>query len=182
MCEGRAKACAGVTTRSAPRSTAWTSRDARSPGTRRQAVAPVGTGYQVRGFLRGFFVRSCAPQAISARRTRLAPEPRKARLSGLFRTSGSGWIRTNVGIRQRVYSPSPLASRAHSQHAAAGRPRAESYRSALAQPIVPRRLWASGSVSSFLSVLFSIWRMRSRVTPNARPTSSSVRGRSPVRP
>jgi hypothetical protein len=34
---------------------------------------------------------------------------------------------------------------------------------------------ASGSPSSFFSVLFSIWRIRSRVTPKARPTSSSVR-------
>ena len=25
---------------------------------------------------------------------------------------GGGWIRTNVGVRQRVYSPSPLATRA----------------------------------------------------------------------
>ena len=37
-----------------------------------------------------------------------------------------------------------------------------------------RRPWASGSVSSFFSVLFSIWRIRSRVTPKAWPTSSSV--------
>ena len=44
------------------------------------------------------------------------------------------------------------------------------------------RRWASGSPSSFFSVLFSIWRMRSRVTPNARPTSSSVRDLCPVRP
>ena len=42
--------------------------------------------------------------------------------------------------------------------------------------------WASGSDSSFLSVLFSIWRMRSRVTPNACPTSSSVHGCAPSRP
>ena len=44
------------------------------------------------------------------------------------------------------------------------------------------RRCASGSPSSFFSVLFSIWRMRSRVTPNARPTSSSVRALCPVRP
>ena len=25
---------------------------------------------------------------------------------------GGGWIRTNVGVRQRVYSPSPLTTRA----------------------------------------------------------------------
>jgi hypothetical protein len=25
---------------------------------------------------------------------------------------GGGWIRTNVGVRQRIYSPSPLATRA----------------------------------------------------------------------
>ena len=44
------------------------------------------------------------------------------------------------------------------------------------------RRWASGSPSSFFSVLFSIWRIRSRVTPKARPTSSSVRALWPVRP
>jgi len=37
-----------------------------------------------------------------------------------------------------------------------------------------RRRCASGSASSFLSVWFSICRIRSRVTLNARPTSSSV--------
>jgi small-conductance mechanosensitive channel len=41
---------------------------------------------------------------------------------------------------------------------------------------------ASGSPSSFFSVLFSIWRMRSRVTPNARPTSSRVHGWEPSSP
>jgi hypothetical protein len=41
---------------------------------------------------------------------------------------------------------------------------------------------ASGSASSFFSVLFSIWRIRSRVTPKARPTSSSVRAFWPLRP
>ena len=45
-----------------------------------------------------------------------------------------------------------------------------------------RSACASGRLSSFLSVLFSIWRMRSRVTPNALPTSSSVHGWPPVRP
>ena len=28
------------------------------------------------------------------------------------KNGGGGWIRTNVGVRQRVYSPSPLATRA----------------------------------------------------------------------
>jgi len=37
-----------------------------------------------------------------------------------------------------------------------------------------RKRCASGSASSFFNVWFSIWRMRSRVTLNARPTSSSV--------
>ena len=44
------------------------------------------------------------------------------------------------------------------------------------------RRCASGSPSSFFSVLFSIWRIRSRVTPNARPTSSSVRALFPLSP
>ena len=41
---------------------------------------------------------------------------------------------------------------------------------------------ASGSCLSFFSVLFSIWRTRSRVTPKARPTSSSVNGSCPRSP
>jgi hypothetical protein len=41
---------------------------------------------------------------------------------------------------------------------------------------------ASGSCFSFFSVLFSIWRIRSRVTPNARPTSSRVSGSCPRNP
>ena len=44
------------------------------------------------------------------------------------------------------------------------------------------RRCASGSPSSFFNVLFSIWRMRSRVTPKARPTSSSVRAFPPASP
>ena len=40
--------------------------------------------------------------------------------------------------------------------------------------VASRSRCASGSDSSFLSVWFSICRMRSRVTLNARPTSSSV--------
>ncbi len=42
--------------------------------------------------------------------------------------------------------------------------------------------WASGRLSSFFRVEFSIWRMRSRVTPKVRPTSSSVQGGAPSRP
>jgi hypothetical protein len=45
-----------------------------------------------------------------------------------------------------------------------------------------RSRWASGSCFSFRRVLFSIWRIRSRVTPNARPTSSRVSGSWPRRP
>ena len=44
------------------------------------------------------------------------------------------------------------------------------------------RRCASGSPSSFFNVLFSICRMRSRVTPKARPTSSSVRAFPPASP
>ena len=32
--------------------------------------------------------------------------------AGIISKSGPGWIRTNVGLRQWVYSPSPLATRA----------------------------------------------------------------------
>ncbi len=45
-----------------------------------------------------------------------------------------------------------------------------------------RRLRASRYARSLASVLASIWRMRSRVTPNCTPTSSSVCGRPSVRP
>ncbi len=59
------------------------------------------------------------------------------------------------------------------------------------QPAEPRRtsgqatsrsFCASASDCSFFSDWFSIWRMRSRVTLNVRPTSSSVRGCSPPSP
>ena len=45
-----------------------------------------------------------------------------------------------------------------------------------------RSFCASARLWSFLSDWFSIWRMRSRVTLNVRPTSSSVRGCSPPSP
>ena len=45
-----------------------------------------------------------------------------------------------------------------------------------------RSFWASARDCSFFSDWFSIWRIRSRVTLNVRPTSSSVRGCSPPRP
>ena len=45
-----------------------------------------------------------------------------------------------------------------------------------------RSICASGRRFSFFSVLFSIWRIRSRVTPKVRPTSSRVSGSSPERP
>lgn len=34
------------------------------------------------------------------------------RVARNFARGGGGWIRTNVGVRQRIYSPSPLATRA----------------------------------------------------------------------
>ena len=46
----------------------------------------------------------------------------------------------------------------------------------------PRRRAAAGSDCSLRRLWFSIWRIRSRVTLNARPTSSSVRGLCPSRP
>ncbi len=45
-----------------------------------------------------------------------------------------------------------------------------------------RSFCASARDCSFFSDWFSIWRMRSRVTLNVRPTSSSVRGCSPPKP
>ena len=48
--------------------------------------------------------------------------------------------------------------------------------------LASRSCCASGSVCSFFSVRLSIWRTRSRVMLNARPTSSSVRERPPVMP
>ena len=53
-------------------------------------------------------------------------------------------------------------------------PRALEQPEARSSQVASRRRCASGSDSSFLSVWFSICRMRSRVTLNARPTSSSV--------
>ena len=48
--------------------------------------------------------------------------------------------------------------------------------------LASRSICASGRRCSFFSVLFSIWRIRSRVTPKVRPTSSSVSGSAPERP
>ena len=45
-----------------------------------------------------------------------------------------------------------------------------------------RSCWAFCACSSFVRDWFSIWRMRSRVTSNVRPTSSRVRGCSPSSP
>ena len=45
-----------------------------------------------------------------------------------------------------------------------------------------RSFWVSASACSFFRHWFSIWRTRSRVTLNVRPTSSSVRGCCPSRP
>ena len=45
-----------------------------------------------------------------------------------------------------------------------------------------RSFCASARLCSFFSDWFSIWRIRSRVTLNVRPTSSSVRGCSPPSP
>jgi hypothetical protein len=47
---------------------------------------------------------SRAPRAHRPARTELTQKD--------LRIGGGGWIRTNVGVRQRIYSPSPLATRA----------------------------------------------------------------------
>ncbi len=94
----------------------------------------------------------------------------------------------NLAVNPAVATPSPLQARsppasrscapARESAAATRRPTgrtASSYASS-------RSRCASGSCLSFFSVLFSIWRIRSRVTPNARPTSSSVSGSWPRSP
>ena len=50
--------------------------------------------------------------------------------------NGGGWIRTNVGVRQRIYSPSPLASRAplRAKRASRSKPGALSTKPAPATP------------------------------------------------
>jgi hypothetical protein len=61
--------------------------------------------------------------------------------------------------------------------------RCPSVGSATPEAVSPSRsCWASRRFWSFLSDWFSIWRMRSRVTLNVRPTSSSVHGGSPPSP
>ena len=51
-----------------------------------------------------------------------------------------------------------------------------------AQCMTARRPWISRSAASSRSASTSIWRMRSRVRPNSRPISSSVRGSRPSSP
>ena len=121
---------------------------------------------------------------------------------------GNLWRGQDSNLRrqsQRVYSASPLTAREPRQGSVslgkrmcswltggrtssvhpAGRARRH------APPHTPdaarrydasRSCCASGSVCSFFNVRFSIWRTRSRVMLNARPTSSNVRGRPPTIP
>ena len=92
--------------------------------------------------------------------------------AGAAVSKGPQWGRQGSNLRRlsrRFYRPLPLATRA------LPRTVADMLETAPTGPTASSRSrWASGSCWSFLSVLFSIWRMRSRVTPNAWPTSSSV--------
>ena len=78
------------------------------------------------------------------------------------------------------FAPRSRAARAYTDlwardQGASGRPGvAPRPASQYSTQVASRSRCASGSDSSFLSVWFSICRMRSRVTLNARPTSSSV--------
>ena len=107
--------------------------------------------------------------APPARRRR--PGPARARVRGGARRPSTSTPRT------RPTSPTTRAS-ASRRSAAAALPRGATH---VVHEASLRRC-ASGRPSSFFSVLFSIWRMRSRVTPNARPTSSSVRALWPCEP
>ena len=99
------------------------------------------------------------------------PHGRRARHAARGRRDAHdhGHERQRVGLRPR----------------AAARAGAVARRAALG-PTTPqatsRSFCASARDCSFLSDWFSIWRMRSRVTLNVRPTSSSVRGCSPPSP
>ena len=91
------------------------------------------------------------------------PEPAAESRTGT--TTRHGGADSNLRRQsQRVYSASPLTAR---------EPRLG--RRTVYRQEASRSCWASGSVCSFFSVRFSIWRTRSRVMLNARPTSSSVR-------
>ena len=89
------------------------------------------------------------------------------------------WGEQDSNLRRRsqpVYSRSPLTTRASPRPRPILEGRAGTRGPLVAPYEASRKRRASGSIWSFLSVLFSIWRTRSRVTPKARPTSSSVRG------
>ncbi len=115
-----------------------------------------------------------SPSTRRHQRARRRPGPARARLRGgrgarLSRHGQPGQRPLLRELRLRGdRSRPPAEGRDHVAHAPA-------YEASL-------RRWASGSPSSFFSVLFSIWRMRSRVTPKARPTSSSVRALLPRSP
>jgi hypothetical protein len=78
-------------------------------------------------------------------------------------------------LSRRFYRPLPLTTRALPRGAAYFRGVAGAFRRrGRVSYCRLRSRCASGSRWSLRSVLFSIWRMRSRVTPKAWPTSSSV--------
>ena len=100
----------------------------------------------------------------AGRLLRLAPHP--SRNVPAHQSQGRLWGRKDsrpfCRLSRRFYSPLPLAARALPRYREAIQ-RAPARRASESS----RRPWASGSFCSFLSVLFSIWRMRSRVTPKA---------------
>ena len=137
----------------------------------------------------------------AARRARAARRPGSScRASRATAGRGGRSARARRARRRRraarARPPAPSAAGARRGCAAAGRS-ADGRRRGRRRPSRARRIrfapsanrytqslrpCASGSDSSFFSVLFSIWRIRSRVTPNAWPTSSSVHGCAPSRP
>ncbi len=99
------------------------------------------------------------------------------RVPGSVNVEHDPWIGISSLSLRLVRTRSLYPDNDEGPHAAAPRSSVE-----IALYATSRSFWASASDCSFFSDWFSIWRIRSRVTLNVRPTSSSVRGCSPPSP
>jgi hypothetical protein len=133
---------------------------------------------------------SCSAWAASARRGALARSgvdanavpPVSIRPGSRVVTSWTNHVRAAALPQNGRWSELEPGRSARSKIASTGV--YESLRSAGVEAVSrsSRSFWVMRRFWSFLSDWFSIWRIRSRVTLNVRPTSLSVRGCSPPRP
>ena len=158
-----------TTPRSSTRS--WWSSRARPRSRRRRPVRQPDLVEPIRDGLIGDG-RTCTRRSASSWRASRPGRPSTRRRS---RSTN------RVGVAVQDAAAAARRARPSARETDAGPVRGPSARRSAATA-TSRSFCASARLWSFFSDWFSIWRMRSRVTLNVRPTSSSVRGCSPPRP